>query len=490
MTLRPRSPQERPHKRGKRPPLPALPSLPGARDQSVNEDLIGSPSRPPPLRGLEAPAALMLPLDLVQPWPGLAKAHTEAAIAELADLMRRFGLGAPLLVWPEGGAERFNPERDRYLVIGGHKRRLSALRAGFESYPCRVMSWLSEPEARAMALADNRQAERSAYDTDELAAQLRTLQSQSVVLDGLGWGSRDLSKLLARKVQTDDHDKQSDDQGDESRHLEALPKATRVELGDLWELGDHRLLCADSLKDSAAVLELVGGKVGLAITDPPYAAFGSSSGIGEDIADDKMIQPFFREIFRTLNGLLVPFAHAYVFCDWRSWASIWYAARDARGAHGAGLNARNAIVWDKLGGLGSNYANSYELIGFFHWLEPPRAMRSNLKRRGVRSVNAPNLMRYPKPSQDRKHNAQKPAPLLREILGHSSKPGDLVVDLFGGYGTTLIACEEAQRRARVVEIEPAWVEQILGRWEKHTGRTARKLGNLLASSSSSKRGRK
>jgi DNA modification methylase len=217
---------------------------------------------------------------------------------------------------------------------------------------------------------------------------------------------------------------------------------------------------------------VLGGEYAdLVCTDPPFAIYGSSTGIGADIADDKMVRPFFERVLKQLARVVPDFGHIYVFCDWRSWGAIWDSAKRAQ------LSPKNLLVWDKgNGGLGGMYANCHELVGFFAKLPPPKSMKSG-KEAGERCVFAPNILRYARASgEERNHNASKPVELVRELIRNSSDKGAVVLDLFNGGGTTLIACEREGRRYRGLDIEPREVDKTIRRWEKLTGGRAERVG--------------
>lgn len=239
--------------------------------------------------------------------------------------------------------------------------------------------------------------------------------------------------------------------------------------GDLIELGAHRLLCGDST-DGPALDRLLGGaRVDAVIMDPPYAIYGSSTGLAAEVADDKMVRPFFREALRAAARALIPFGHCYVCCDWRSWASWWEVAK------GTGISPKNMIVWDKRGsGLGNNYANTHELV-FFATAIPKRTRMTvdNPGQRPVLDSNVWHIARVPS-GEERIHNAQKPVELVTRALTNSTVAGERVLDLFAGSGTTLVAAEQEGRAAFLMEIDPAWCDAIVARWERLTGQKAKR----------------
>jgi DNA modification methylase len=182
-----------------------------------------------------------------------------------------------------------------------------------------------------------------------------------------------------------------------------------------------------------------------------------------------MVRPFFERVLVMAHECLPKFGHAYVFCDWRSWASWWETAKFAR------MTPKNMLVWDKgPGGLGSNYTLSHELIGFFHKLPPSTALRQSGEK-GQRNVNgASNILRWPRVSgEERLHNAAKPVGLLKELIENSSEKGQTVVDFFCGSGSTMIACEHLERVCHTSEIDPETAQIAVTRWERLTGDKAK-----------------
>lgn len=239
--------------------------------------------------------------------------------------------------------------------------------------------------------------------------------------------------------------------------------------GDLWILGEHRLLCGDSFEKEDRDRLLEGKRVDLVVTDPPYAIYGSSTGISSSIADDKMVRPFFERLGTAISGSLKHFGCAYMFTDWRSWAALWYGLSSAK------LSPKNCIVWDKGdGGLGTCYAMTHEFIAFFMKLPEQKTMQSDNSGHGrIRQVLRPNTKRHNRVAgTTREHNAQKPVPLLTELIEEGSDAGEVVLDLFGGSGSTMIAAHEAGRTARLMELEPRWCDVIVARWERLTGEKA------------------
>lgn len=251
-----------------------------------------------------------------------------------------------------------------------------------------------------------------------------------------------------------------------SFETQALP---RVQVGDVWKLGPHRLMCGDSTQ-SVDVSKLMSGELAdLVITDPPYALFGNSTGIS-GVTDDSMIRPFFRAAFEQVRAVTKPYGHVYVCCDWHGAYTMMNVAQELD------LAPKNLIVWDKgSGGLGMMYQNSYELVWFFS--NSPKRTTMTKTTSGERLVaGVSNIWRVPRVSHvNREHNAAKPVELMAIPLLASSDEGQLVLDLFGGSGSTLIACEKASRRCCMMEKEPKYCDVIIARWEAFTNQKAVKL---------------
>lgn len=386
-------------------------------------------------------------VNALTPDPKNARKHSTKNLDAIASSLREFGQRRPLVVTGDG------------VVLAGNGTLEAAKSLGWEEIAVtRTPRDWDYDRARAYALADNRTAELAEWDGAVLAEHL-------VELDAVGWDVADLGfePLNPPTNPMEEEPPTEDDEFDDNP--DPIAKT-----GDLWRLGDHRVLCGDSFDENDLKRLLDGEKITVVATDPPYAIYGSSTGIGSDIADDKMVQPFFENLARVVSRVLPTFGHAYFCTDWRSWSALW------RGATRAGLQPKNMLVWDKGGGgMGNMYAQTHELIGFY--VKPPqgKALMSN-QETGQRQVLRPNMLRFSRVSgQEREHNAAKPVGLMEELIGNSSDAGDAVLDLFGGSGSTLIAADNLGRRAFVMEMEPKYIDVIVGRWERKTGLKAERV---------------
>jgi len=338
-------------------------------------------------------------------------------------------------------------------VVDGHLRVKLAMQRGEASVPVTYVD-LSEAEEQ-LALATLDPISAMAGTDKELLATL---------LDGLEVEDAALAEFLA------DLNPNGTPQERNSGGSDSAPKLPDVPVtvpGELILLGYHRLLCGDSTNPAHVERLMQGDVADMVFTDPPYAIFGSSSGVKSDVADDKMVRPFFREVLRAAKGHLRAYGHLYVCCDWRSWSAWWSVAGEVE------LAVKNCIVWDKGGGMGSMYMNGHEWMLFATNAEKLKV--TGQKRRGERLVPDLNVWRIARANAaelgDTRHNAQKPLALLARAVENSTDMGEIVLDLFGGSGTTLISCENLGRLCRMMEMEPAQCDAIVDRWEAATGLT-------------------
>lgn len=410
------------------------------------------------------------PLDRLRPYESNPRRHPERQLEQLAASITRFGFVDPILVDGDAG------------ILAGHGRLEAARRLGLERVPVIRLDHLGPDERRAVRVAHNRLGELSTWDRDLLAGELSELSEDgSLDPETLGFLDEEVDKLLDEVAGEEALQVGSagaaDDQVDEPSPADAFPEPPPHPIpssGELWACGPHRILCADAFDEPALEPLLEGRKFREVLTDPPYAIFGSSTGMDSSVADDRMVRPFFRRVFELCAAVLEPLGTAHLFCDWRTWSAIWEEARRTT------ISVRNMLIWDKGGtGLGASYMNGHELLAYCINI-PTRTKVFNYKRDAgkIRPVNAVNVLRHPRvPRRDRHHNAAKPVAMLEELLGHVSEPGALVFDPFLGSGSTLVAAARSERILAAVEVEPKWVQVALERWERLTGEKAHRVGD-------------
>jgi DNA modification methylase len=380
-----------------------------------------------------------------------ARKRTDRSAALIAESLKRFGAARSIVIDEDGrilagngtieGAKAAGIQNIRVIETDGTEI-IAVKRTG-----------LTEDEKIGLALADNRTSDLSDWDKD-------MLQQLSEEHDIAPWfDADDLAEILGEVEQlpveglTD-----ADDVPD-------APAEPITKLGDLWILGDHRLLCGDSTDVLAVERLMAGKKADMVFTDPPYALFGNSTGAA--VADDKMIRPFFRDIGKAIFLSAKQGSHFYSCLDWKSWAAVMdsYA--------GAGLTVKNMIVWDKgHGALGQAYRSQHELIMFGVCANAGISITKTAAVSSEHQITDVNVWQCPREPKQGMHAALKPQELIKRAVNNSSSRGELVLDLFGGSGSTLIACEDLARKCCMMEMEPKYCDVIVKRWEDFTGKKA------------------
>lgn len=247
---------------------------------------------------------------------------------------------------------------------------------------------------------------------------------------------------------------------------------TFVKRGDIWQLGKHRLLCGDVMDKENLTLLMDSTQAGMVFTDPPYFIMGSSTGFTSDHGDDAMVKPFFDSILDSINQISSYNCHIYICCNWRSFPILYELSQNKKYE----LTHRNLIVWSKPNmRLGSYYSSSHEFIYFLEKIQKQRGLStqdSHTKRvNGDTNVWIHNTITD---LSKKDHGAQKPIEVVTRAIKNSSKENELVVDLFLGSGSTLIACEQTQRICYGMEIDEYYCSVIIKRWENYTGLKAKK----------------
>jgi DNA modification methylase len=384
------------------------------------------------------------PLDRLIPYARNARTHSDAQIAQIAASIREFGFTNPILVDTNDG------------IIAGHGRLLAARLLKLEQVPVIVLDHLTETQKRAYIIADNKLAENAGWNDELLQIELTALQEEGFELDLLGFDDSELAELLAAQV--------SDGLTDE----DAVPEITDTPVtvaGDLWLLGDHRVLCGDATAATDISRLMAGESADLVFTDPPYNV--AYTGYTEDhltIRNDSMtpeqFQKFLESSFRSYRGVVKSGASLYV-CHSSSMQREFQGAMET-----AGFRVRCQIIWAKntfAWGFG-RYKFQHEPIFYGHV--------TGEKDSWYGDKSQSTLWEEKKPAANRLHPTMKPVELVERALANSSKAGDVVVDLFGGSGSTLIGCERTGRKARLLEIDPKYAEVIVRRWQEYTGKQA------------------
>ncbi len=391
-----------------------------------------------------------------------ARHHDKRQIAAIMASITQFGFVSPVLIDAAG------------RILAGNARVEAAKALDMTTVPAVVIDHLTPAEQRAFVLADNRLAELGSWNKEALELELEELSlldlDFSLELTGFS-----LPEIEAIRFGVGGADPGDDDVPD--LQTEAVSR-----LGDVWRLGQHRLLVGDATSPEALERLLAGDQVRVAFTDPPYNVVihgnASPSGAhgefvqGSGEMTDAEFTDFLTKSMQRLDEALVDGGLAYVCMDWRHMEHVLVAARTA------GLTLLNLCVWDKgSGGMGSFYRSQHELVFV---LKKGQAASINTIQLGKNGRNRPNVWSYEgvtgfgadKARERAMHPTVKPVTLVKDALLDSSKKGDLVLDLFGGSGSTLIAAEKAGRRCRMLELDPKYADVIIRRWEAMSGQEA------------------
>jgi DNA modification methylase len=391
--------------------------------------------------------------------------HDDASIKALAEILTDYGQKKNIVADASG------------KIIAGNGTWRAAKSLGWTHITIGPAP-ADENDAKAYGLADNRSAELSQRNNARVGSTLAALGKAGHDISRLGWNGSERNSLLALASSQPLAQKSA---ADEAEDDEVIPEPSRevvTKIGDVWKLGDHVLVCGDSFSLDVRTRVLGDHKADAIVTDPPYAIYGSSTGIGADIADDRMVRPFFENAFKVFLASTKAFGHVYVCCDWRSYAAVTAGSAAARTGGAYGLWQKNLLVWDKGHGLGSMYVQCHEFIAFYTVTPTPKAMKSTTKETGQRMVMKKNVFAHERAhGDDRQHNAAKPPPLFKWLIENSTDKGELVVDFFGGSGTTIVAAERLERRAVVFEVKPENCDIVIARWEKIAGAKAKRLRN-------------
>lgn len=379
----------------------------------------------------------------LKPYKDNAKKHPQKQVDLLKANIQRFGFTTPILI-----------DKDNN-IIAGHGRLLAMKSLGKDSVPCVQMGTLTDDEVKALRLADNRIAEMGEWDMDLVIAELKGIDETLLDLTGFS------SDLIITPEEADDE-------------VPELPEEPQSQLGDLYELGGHRVLCGDSLKMEEIDKLMNGHKADLVVTDPPY-----NTGMKGKPKDEKawLSHMFNDQIEDWPTFLLDTFTNYYfstkgecafyVFIDWRR-------VQDIKAEMEKHMDVKNVIVWDKkVHGLGSDYKFTYELCVVGKKGKPEISNRFGLDYQDIWRVQRPM-------GRNEEHATAKPVELLEKPIIHASKQDDIVLDLFLGSGSTLIAAQKTKRTCYGIELDPKYVDVIVSRYCKYVGNnTIKKNGEEI-----------
>lgn len=403
----------------------------------------------------------------LRPAPRNARTHSDAQIGLIAKSIEAFGFTNPILV--DGSRN----------VIAGHGRLAAARKLGWLSVPCLQLEGMSEAAKRAYLIADNRLAERAGWDKSILAIEFQALLEVNFDLSVTGFDPVEIDLHLVQE-----HEAQTDTPSPDDDIPEAEPDVPVTREGDLWQLGRHLLLCADA-RELGSFHRLLGdGRADMVFADPPYNVpiNGHVSGLGATrhrefaVGSGEMSAAVFTDFLsKTLSNtsdVCRDGAIAFVCMDWRHIAEMEAAGRAAFS------ELKNVCVWAKTNaGMGTFYRSKHELVFVWKVGTAPHINNFGLGDKGRYRTNVwtyagVNTFKAERMEEIALHPTVKPVALVADAIRDVTHRGGVVLDPFGGSGTTLIAAHTTGRTARIMEIDPIYCDVIIRRFEKLTGKTA------------------
>ena len=389
------------------------------------------------------------PVGRLIPYARNARTHSDEQVAQIAASIAEFGWTNPILAGSDG------------IIIAGHARLLAARKLGMTEVPVIVLDNLTETKRRALVLADNQLALNAGWNEEMLRVELESIRDDGFDLALIGCSDDGLANLLQ-----DPEDVQPGNTEDDA--VPETPEAATTVAGDLWTLGENRLLCGDATQIESIEKVLAGGLADMVFCDPPYNVnYGATmkdklrGKTHRKIANDNLGADFERFLYAAcVNILAVTKGAVYICMSSSELHTLEKAFREA-GGHWSTfvIWAKNTFTMGR-----SDYQRQYEPI-LYGWKEGTDHFWCGARDQG-------DVWFVKKPVANDLHPTMKPVELVERAVRNSSKGRDTVLDPFGGSGTTLIACEKAGRQARLIELEPKYCDVIIRRWEEFTGRQA------------------
>lgn len=410
-----------------------------------------------------------IPPDHLRPWAKNARTHSKKQVRQIAESIRRFGFTNPVLI------------DEAMTILAGHGRVAAAELIGMETVPCLRFAEMSAAEKRAYVLADNKLALNAGWDEDFLAEELQALLEIDAGFDisVTGFEMAEVDALIEGAA--------PEEPGNPDDEVIPQNAPRRCQVGDVWRLGQHRLACGDALDPTVVEMLMGGEKARMVFSDPPYNVridgnVGGSGKIkhrefamasGEMTADE--FTAFLNRAFRNMAEVSIDGAIHFICMDWRHQGELLAASKDVYS------ELKNLIVWAKdNGGMGTFYRSRHELVFAFKVGTAPHINTFGLGEGGryrtnvweYRGVNSRGKGRL---EELARHPTVKPVRMIADAIRDVSGRDEIILDVFGGSGSTLIAAEKTGRRARLVELDPLYCDTILARWEKVANDEAEQL---------------
>lgn len=388
--------------------------------------------------------------DLI-PYVNNSRKHSDEQVAQIAASIKEFGWTNPILVDGDKG------------IIAGHGRLMAARNLKMKEVPTIELNHLNDTQRKALIIADNKLALNADWDNELLTIELNELLADGFALDLLGFSVDEIQALLEPEVVEGLTDEDA---------VPEVPEEPKTRLGDIYQLGNHRLMCGDSTSIDA-VDKLMPETANMIFTDPPYL-MNFTGGIHADgsksfnakhggIKNDKMSEQDGNDFLDAINSVITAKVDgAFYITFYRLGIDKYFASMDR-----TGLKCRSLVIWDKGNHTLSNsdYMSMYEPM-FYGWV-------NNHKFYGGK--NGMDIWRIKRTAKNDLHPTMKPVELVEKAVLDGSAINGIVLDLFGGSGSTMIACEKQNRHARLMELDPKYCDVIVKRWEDFTGKKAELL---------------
>jgi len=385
-----------------------------------------------------------VPVDDLIPYARNSRTHSDAQISQVAASIREFGFTNPVLI------------RDDDTIIAGHGRVMAAKKLGLSEVPCIRLGHLTDAQVRAYVIADNKLALNAGWDDEMLRVEFADLKDAGFDLALTGFSLEEIGALEPVQLTGGLTDEDA---------VPDAPAEPVTKMGDVWLLGKHRLKCGDSTSQTDMEALTAGQAVDMWLTDPPYnvAYEGKTKDalkIQNDSMSDELFRAFLRDAYVTADTVMKPGA---VFYIWHA-DSEGYNFRGA--AKDAGWKVRQCLIWKK----------QTMVMGRqdYHWKHEPclYGWKEGAGHLWAADRKQTTILEFDRPSRSGEHPTMKPVALFEYQMLNNTKGGDIVLDSFGGSGTTLIAAEKNGRHARLMELDPKYCDVIVKRWQEFTGKKA------------------
>ena len=383
--------------------------------------------------------------DLI-PYVNNSRIHSEEQVLQIAASIKEFGFLNPIIIDGHNG------------IIAGHGRVMAAKKLKIKELPCIDASHLSEAQKKAYVIADNKIALNSEWDEGLLRIELNALDDLGFDLTLTGFSLDELADFKVEELAPEyDEDADCD--------ITEPPIEPKTKPGDIWILGQHRLMCGDSTSIDDLEKLMNGELADLWLTDPPYnVAYQGKTEDALTIQNDSMSNEDFRQFltdcYSAADAVMKPGASFY----------IWHADSEGYNFRGAaidvGWQVRQCLVWNKNGIVLGRQD--------YHWKHEPclYGWKSGASHHWYSDRKQSTVLEFNKPLRNGEHPTMKPVDLFKYQIQNSSAPNDIVLDSFGGSGTTMIACEHNNRKARLMELDPKYCDVIINRWQTLTAKDA------------------